>query len=219
MAGRPYELVEELVDLGNDLEIVLFRPVSADALLDAAVAGDAPDAPYWAELWPSARALAASLAPLDLGGVRALELGCGLALVSLAAAHAGAEVTAVDHDPEALEVARQSAARAGLRLRGLVADLLAPAALAGESSFELVLVADMLYEPLLAAALAALVPRLTAPAGRALVAYPWPGQADALAASLRAAGLTVTLGELPVVGLAGARPVGVLEAVWGSGRV
>ncbi|HEY3612446.1 MAG TPA: class I SAM-dependent methyltransferase [Gaiellales bacterium] len=219
MAARRYELVEELVDLGNGLEIALLRPASPAALLDAAVAGDAPDAPYWAELWPSARALAASLAPLDLRGVRAVELGCGLALVALAAARAGAEVTAVDHDPEAIELVRQSAARCGLELRAQVGDLLAPAALAAEPPFELVLVADMLYEPPLAAAIGALLPRLTAPGGRALVAYPWPGQADALAASLRAAGMSVTLGELPVAGLDGARPVGLLEAVRGSARV
>jgi len=46
--------------------------------------------PYWAELWPAARALAAALPPV--AGLRVVELGCGLGLPSLVAAAGGAEV-------------------------------------------------------------------------------------------------------------------------------
>ena len=58
--------------------------------------------PYWAELWPSGLALADYVATLDLAGRRVLELGCGLALPSFAAALGGADVLATDWAPEAL---------------------------------------------------------------------------------------------------------------------
>ena len=55
--------------------------------------------PYWAELWPSGIALARHVVGLALAGRRVLELGCGLALPSFAAALAGADVLATDWAP------------------------------------------------------------------------------------------------------------------------
>ena len=46
--------------------------------------------PYWAELWPSAVALARyAIQHLDLTGRRVLELGCGLGLVGVAGGGGG----------------------------------------------------------------------------------------------------------------------------------
>jgi predicted nicotinamide N-methyase len=213
MGRREIDLVDEDVDLGHGLHALIARPREPGALLDAAVADGASDAPYWAELWPAARSLAAHVAGLELTGQRAVELGCGLALVSVAAAMAGAEVVAVDHDADAVRIAALNGERADGRVRALQADLCdAPPALLDAAPFDLVLAADMLYEGPLAAAVAALILRLTAPAGLALVAFPWPGQAEPLVAALRSAGMHVTLGELGVPGLPSARPVGLLEA-------
>jgi predicted nicotinamide N-methyase len=206
------ELVDEEFDLGSGLRARVSRPREPERLLDDAVSGGAIDAPYWAELWPSARALAAHLAALDLHGVRAVELGCGLALPSVAAALRGAEVLAVDNDPDAVRIARSNGRRAGGRVRGLVADLRDPPdELAEAGPFDLVLAADVLYDGVLAAALSTLIPLLTGPGGRALVAYPWRGQADALASALARAGMTVRLGELDAPGSPHARAVGLLE--------
>jgi predicted nicotinamide N-methyase len=63
--------------------------------------------PYFGTIWPSARALAAQLVekwePLPLterASLRVLEVGCGLALPSLAIARLGVQVTATDFHPE-----------------------------------------------------------------------------------------------------------------------
>jgi predicted nicotinamide N-methyase len=206
------ELVDEEIDLGSGLRVRINRPREPERLLDDAVSAGALDAPYWAELWPSARALAAYLAEHELSGVRAIELGCGLALPSVAAALRGAEVLAVDHDPDAVRIAQGNGQRAGGRVQGLVADLRDLSdELVEAGPFDLVLAADVLYDGALAAALARLIPLLVAPGGRVVVAYPWPGQADELARALAAAGLTVRLRELEAPGSPDSRAVGLLE--------
>jgi predicted nicotinamide N-methyase len=211
--ARRIELIDEEVDLGGGLHVRIARPREPERLLDDAVSDGATDAPYWAELWPSARALAAYLASGDLQGVRAIELGCGLALPSMAAALRGAEVLAVDHDADAIRIARANGRRAGRRVRGLVFDLRDPPdELVEAGPFELVLAADVLYVEVLATALSTLIPLLTAPGGRALVAYPWSGQAERLAAALEQAGMRVALRELDVPGHLHARTVGLLAA-------
>jgi predicted nicotinamide N-methyase len=213
MPRAPIDLVDEEVDLGHGRSARIARPRAPELLLDEAVSGGAEDAPYWAELWPSARALAAHLAGIDLAGRRVVELGCGLGLVSVAAAIGGAEVLAVDHDPDAVEIARRNGARVGPGVRGLVADLRdPPAELLEAARFDLVLAADVLYDGPLADAVARLIPLLTGPAGMALVAYPWRGQAAALATALGAAGMHVEVGTLEAPGVLPARRVGLLSA-------
>jgi predicted nicotinamide N-methyase len=175
---------EELVVGGHRLRIV--RPRSADDLLDEAVEADVVEAPYWAWLWPSARALAEELVARDLAGVRALELGCGLGLGAVAAALAGADVLATDHDADALAFARENGRRAlGHRMPTLLADFGAlPAELLERAPFDLVLAADVLYAADLADAFASALGRLVRPGGEVVVAYPWKGQADGIVAAL-----------------------------------
>jgi predicted nicotinamide N-methyase len=116
--------------------------------------------PYWAELWASGVALAAAVAARDLSGAQVLELGCGLGLPSVAAALSGARVLASDWAPEALEVTRRNAERNGARVETVLADWSAPEALLERAPFDLVLCADVLYEPRNVDALLALLPRL-----------------------------------------------------------
>jgi predicted nicotinamide N-methyase len=174
----------------------LQRPRSPESLLEAAVAAGERDAPYWAELWPSARALAAHVATLDLDGRRVVELGCGLALPSLAAALGGADVLATDAASEAVSLARRNGRHLlGRRLAAMHVDVAAPPAeLLEAAPFDLVLAADVLYLPELARAVGALVPRL---AGEALIAFPFRDQAGPLAAALEPE-LTLEVGPLPV---------------------
>lgn len=64
--------------------------------------------PYWAELWPSAVALAHYVAKhLNLDGRHALEVGCGLGLVGVVAALQGARVLCTDYEEAALAFARR----------------------------------------------------------------------------------------------------------------
>jgi len=109
---------DEIAVAGVRLE--LLRPLSPEALIDEEAFADDEFLPYWAELWPAARALAEALP--DVSGLRVVELGCGLGLPSLIAAAKGASVTAVDWSPDAVELLLANAARNGLELRAEVRD-------------------------------------------------------------------------------------------------
>src|SRR4051795_12338623 len=87
------DLVEEIVPIrGRDFSVM--RPRDANALLNEEAFEHEEFLPYWAELWSSGRALADVVCGRALRGARVLELGCGLALPSLAAAAAGGRVVA-----------------------------------------------------------------------------------------------------------------------------
>ena len=159
------DLVEEEVAVaGRTLRIE--RPRDSEALLDEHAFEQDEYLPYWAELWPSALALADAVA-----GVRGrvLELGCGLGLPAIVAALAGAEVVATDWSPEAVRVAAANARRNGAALAVQRWSWAEPPP--GER-WPLVIAADVLYErrnvPQLLGALDALV----AAGGEAWIADP-----------------------------------------------
>jgi predicted nicotinamide N-methyase len=105
-------------------------------------------------------ALARELADVPLRGLRVVELGCGLAVPSLAAARAGATVLATDGDQYALELAERNARANGLRIETAVVEWDSPGGVLERGPFDLVLAADILYERPSVAALLALLPRL-----------------------------------------------------------
>src|SRR5919199_3627461 len=101
------ELVEEVVAVhGRDVR--LLRPRDSEALLDEAAFEREEFLPYWAELWPSALALARAVAARSIGGRRVVELGCGLGLPSIAAALQGARVLATDWSTAAVRMAAEN---------------------------------------------------------------------------------------------------------------
>ena len=116
--------------------------------------------PYWAELWPSASTLAAAVAERDLHGARTLELGCGLALPSVAAALMGAEALAADWSQDALAFAARNAGLNGVVVETFLCSWTAPQPLIDRAPFDLVLASDVLYERRNAAPLLDLLPRL-----------------------------------------------------------
>jgi predicted nicotinamide N-methyase len=152
----PEELVTQTVDLPAG-ELRILQPAEAAELPDAGAVEWAPLAPYWAVLWRSGVALARELEGEQLGGLRVVELGCGLAVPSIAAARAGASVLATDASREALALAKRNARENGLRIETSVFDWGAPSELA---PFDLVLAADVLYERASVAPLLSLLPRL-----------------------------------------------------------
>ena len=89
------DLVEHVVALPGR-ELGLLAPRDGDALLSQEAFERDEFLPYWAELWPSALALARVVARRPLTGRRVIELGCGLGLPALAAALAGGRVLATD---------------------------------------------------------------------------------------------------------------------------
>jgi predicted nicotinamide N-methyase len=183
----PEGLVSQSIDLpGGPLR--LLQPEEAAELPDAGAVEWAPVAPYWAVLWRSGVALARELEGEEMGGLRVVELGCGLAVPSIAAARAGASVLATDVSPEALALAKRNARANGVRIETAAVDWATPSAaadmatpsaaadpgaavgrgqgaapageLAARGRFDLVLAADVLYERAAVAPLLSLLPRL-----------------------------------------------------------
>jgi predicted nicotinamide N-methyase len=154
----------------------VLQPAESAQLPDSGGVEWAPLAPYWSVLWRSGVALASELGGTALQGRRVVELGCGLALPSLAAARAGAEVLATDSCEEALVLAERNARVNGLSIRTRVVDWTQPQEPLEGAPFDLALAADVLYERPSVAALLALLPRL-APA--AWVADPGRPAAEA----------------------------------------
>jgi predicted nicotinamide N-methyase len=153
------DLAEESVEIGGR-RLSLLRPRDAEALLDEDAFEHEEFLPYWAELWPSAVALACAIAARDVGGLRVLELGCGLALPSLVAALGGAAVVATDWSSEALELAATNAERNRARLETALVAWANPAPLLAQAPWDLVLGADLLYERRNVEQLLELLPRL-----------------------------------------------------------
>ncbi|MDQ4042399.1 MAG: methyltransferase domain-containing protein [Actinomycetota bacterium] len=148
------------------------RPSAADALIDEEDFARDERLPYWAELWPSAVALARYVSKERLVGKRAIELGCGVGLPSVAALAGGARVTAIDHYAAALDFVRYNArSNLGTEPETRLLDWHTPGA-EGLGGFDLVLAADVLYEWRNVPALAALIPALLVPGGEMLLSDP-----------------------------------------------
>jgi predicted nicotinamide N-methyase len=138
----------------------LLQPDDAAELPDDGPIEWAPLMPYWSVLWRSGVALGRELTGEDLTGMRVVELGCGLGVPSLVAARAGASVLATDESDEALDLLARNARENALALETARADWRRPDELVARGPFDLVLAADVLYEPDSVAPLLALLPRL-----------------------------------------------------------
>jgi predicted nicotinamide N-methyase len=188
--GAAADVVEERLVLAGR-EVRLLRPRDADAVLDELLAEDDPDderLPFWVQLWPSGTVLAAAVAADPPAGQRVLELGCGLGLVSVTAALAGASVLAVDRSPEAVAFAAANAARNGVELRTAVCPFDRPDPLLAEAPWDLVLAADVLYEERNVPVLLWLLPRLAGPTGAVWLADPGRRMLDTFLAGADATG-------------------------------
>jgi predicted nicotinamide N-methyase len=141
-------------------ELRLLQPQEAADLPDAGAVEWAPVAPYWSVLWRSGVALACELDGMPLRGLRVVELGCGLAVPSIAAARAGAIVLATDACADALILVARNARANGVRIETAAVDWAKPDALVRRAPFDVVLAADVLYEGASVARLLALLPRL-----------------------------------------------------------
>ena len=155
----PEELVSRSIELPSG-EIRLLQPQESAELPDSGAVEWAPVAPYWSVLWRSGVALARELDGVAIRGLRVLELGCGLAIPSIAAARAGATVLATDACGEALELVARNARANGVRVETATVDWAEPDELVGRAPFDLVLAADVLYERTGVAQLLSLLPLL-----------------------------------------------------------
>ena len=170
---RRFVLGTAEVTLGGE-RIALEKPRNPDDLISEADFARDERLPYWADLWPAAVVLADHLLTERrlMGEVshhpRALELGCGIGLVTIAAMRAGYDVVATDYYEDALLFAARNAWRANGRepavrmvdWRAVPDDL---------GTYDLILAADVLYERPHATLISALLARALSPDGRALI--------------------------------------------------
>ena len=184
---RRFRTSTRQVQLGG-LEVELLSPANADDLISEDDYVMDERLPYWADLWPSAQVLAEEVRTLRLRGQRVLELGCGLGLVAIGAALAGAEVTATDYYEDALLFVKLNVLEATGRTIAtrMVNWVEMPKDL---GRFDLVLASDVLYEhryaPLVANAIASTLVR----GGEAIVADPGRIALDAFLDECRERGL------------------------------
>ena len=153
------DLVQDRVELPTRTLSIL-RPRDAEALLDEQAFEREEFLPYWAERWASGDALARAVAERNVADLRVVELGCGLALPSLAAALGGAHVLATDWSADAIALAGENAARNELVLETAVVRWSDPRDLLDRAPWDLVLGADVLYERRNVDELVSLLPRL-----------------------------------------------------------
>jgi predicted nicotinamide N-methyase len=114
--------------------------------------------PYWAFAWPGGQALARHILdhPELVAGKTVLDIGAGCGLVAIAAARAGARVTAAEPDDFACAAIAMNAALNGVSLDIETADLLARE----PGPWQAVLAGDMCYERPLAGRLIPWLARL-----------------------------------------------------------
>ena len=135
---------ERFEHIGHHVEVVL--PLSPEDLIDVSDFNVDERLPYWADLWPSARALAVHLLECAELPESVIELGCGVALPSLALRSRGIDPLATDWYEEALHYAELNARRNALDpLRTMQLEWRKiPEQLKG--TFTLAIAADVLYE-------------------------------------------------------------------------
>jgi ETFB lysine methyltransferase len=167
---RRFRVVNTPIELAGR-SISILHPASAEELIDELDFDRDERLPYWAELWPSSRALGEHVLQMPARGRSLLDLGCGSGLVTVCAALAGFRVTASDYYDDAVRFARVNAWRngasvpAGLSLdwRAIPSDL---------PRFDVVVASDVLYEQPYGALVARAMDASLAEGGVALLSDP-----------------------------------------------
>ncbi|MEO7456411.1 MAG: methyltransferase domain-containing protein [Gemmatimonadaceae bacterium] len=152
-------------------EVELLSPANADDLISEDDYVMDERLPYWADLWPSAQILANEVALMRLKGLRVLELGCGLGVVAMGAAMAGADVVATDYYDDALLFATLNVAEAtGVEIQSRMVNWASMPS--GLGKFDVVLASDVLYEHRYASLVADAIALTLRKGGEAIVADP-----------------------------------------------
>jgi len=191
VAGRRFQVarLRDAADLLDDPEFAA-RFVERDI------------APYGLEIWPASFLLAQYVLVAGSGaGASAIELGCGVGLVSLAAAARGWDILATDCDPVALQFAKYNAEVNSLRLRGF--DVLNWHTPQITERFERIFAADVLYQLVDHEPLLLCVDALLVPGGRAVIADPYRSGAETPPTLAQKAGFRVDVQESSAMGLTG----------------
>lgn len=169
IAGFP-TTIEGIEVAGTTIRLVTVRDLERHVDRERLLHDETSVPPYWALVWGGARVMADHLTTrVACAGASVLDVGCGLGLVSLAAAVRGAQVTAIDREPAPIEFLQASAALNGVAIEAVVGDVVRPPL---GRRFDVVLAADLLYERSEFGSLAAALAELIAPGGTLWVADP-----------------------------------------------
>ncbi len=181
------------------------RPYRIEAVRDQdrllAAADGCDPFPFGVLLWESAVVLSEVLAGAEeLTGTSVLELGAGTGLAGLVAASLGAVVAQTDYSYEALALCRRNAA--ANRIGGIDVRWADWRNWHGDDTFDLVIAADILYEPDLYGVILGVLERVVRPGGVVLMTDPGRIHARGFLANLERAGWAVTaeqrmIDELP----------------------
>lgn len=167
---RRFRTAQRTTSIGGR-EVTLLSPANADDLISEDDYVMDERLPYWADLWPSAQVLAEEVRTMRLSGLRLLELGCGLGLVSIAAAMAGATVTATDYYDDAILFAKLNVLDAtGRAIETRMVNWVEMPPDLGR--FDVVLASDVLYEHRYASLVANAIVTTLVRGGEAIVADP-----------------------------------------------
>jgi predicted nicotinamide N-methyase len=190
---RRFRVTETRVEVGAR-SFAIRHPASAEELISEADFERDERLPYWADIWPSARVLAARVLEENGAGRSLVELGCGAGLVSAAAATAGFDVTATDYYEDALLFARVNTNRnAGRDIATRLLDWRDIPADVGR--FDCVVGSDVLYERAYGTLVAQTLATLLAPDGFALIADPGRIARDDFLRALEPLGLATSRRE------------------------
>jgi predicted nicotinamide N-methyase len=147
-------------------------PIDPDQLLEQVTERSGVDEPepYWAAIWQASLGLAEFILKRDWPASQAaVELGCGLGIVGLAALSRGLDIVLTDYVPAAVEAAIANAHRNGFsQVRGMLLDWRQPPAW----RVPLVFAADVLYERQSHEPLLNTLDRLLTPQGQAWIGEP-----------------------------------------------
>lgn len=146
------ELRRRHVTLAPGRGIVVFEAKDPGKAVDEAIVQHKP-APYGAVLWDAAVDVARVLADVDLAGRVVFEVGAGCGLCGIVAAMAGADVVCSDVDDDVFAAVDAGAREQGVEARVRTArfDVTGADPL---PAADVVVIADLLYEPMLAAGVA-----------------------------------------------------------------
>ena len=198
-----FEVTKTEVAIDDEIFFIV-HPKDPESLIDEAAFNRDERLPYWADVWPSARVLAARVLAERGAGRSLLELGCGVGLVAVAAARAGFDVTVTDYYEDALLFARANVWRAtGEEPEARLVDWRAMPRDLGR--FDVVVASDVLYERPYAQLVARALALTLARGGMALVADPGRVAAPAFLDAATALGLDVGEPEEHPIDANGAR--------------
>lgn len=139
-------------------------------------------------IWPSGLVLAKIVNDLDIANISILEVGCGIGLASLVAAHKNADITASDYHPIVQTFLLTNAKSNSLNIKYVHCDWNHP--IKNQEKFDLIIGSDLLYERGCHELLSSFINGRLAPKGKVILIDPGRMQARKIIAEMESLGFS-----------------------------